>query len=128
MEACGAARSFGSRGHVSAHTPQPTAMLGPRLLEQSTNKLAAWAVWEGVRLSPGPICLLFRSRGRAQVSTVMAASTTTLRYPGYMDNDLVGLVGLAHPLRMRIARTYLRKVCGAGVQQVVLYRKTEKTR
>ncbi|CAE7233339.1 TUBG1 [Symbiodinium sp. KB8] len=26
------------------------------------------------------------------VSTVMAASTTTLRYPGYMNNDLVGLV------------------------------------
>lgn len=26
------------------------------------------------------------------VSTVMAASTSTLRYPGYMNNDLVGLV------------------------------------
>jgi hypothetical protein len=26
------------------------------------------------------------------VATVMAASTTTLRYPGYMNNDLVGLV------------------------------------
>lgn len=26
------------------------------------------------------------------VSTVMAASTTTLRYPGYMNNDLVGLM------------------------------------
>ncbi|KJE94277.1 tubulin gamma-1 chain [Capsaspora owczarzaki ATCC 30864] len=26
------------------------------------------------------------------VSTVMAASTTTLRYPGYMNNDMVGLV------------------------------------
>ncbi len=28
----------------------------------------------------------------ALVSTVMAASTTTLRYPGYMNNDLVGLI------------------------------------
>lgn len=28
------------------------------------------------------------------VSTVMAASTTTLRYPGYMNNDLVGLVAV----------------------------------
>jgi len=28
----------------------------------------------------------------ALVSLVMAASTTTLRYPGYMNNDLVGLV------------------------------------
>jgi len=26
------------------------------------------------------------------VSTVMAASTTTLRYPGYMNNDLIGLI------------------------------------
>ena len=26
------------------------------------------------------------------VSTVVAASTTTLRYPGYMNNDLVGMV------------------------------------
>ena len=26
------------------------------------------------------------------VSTVMAASTTTLRYPGYMNNDLIGLL------------------------------------
>ncbi|KAJ3437923.1 tubulin gamma-2 chain [Anaeramoeba flamelloides] len=26
------------------------------------------------------------------VSTVMSASTTTLRYPGYMNNDLVGLI------------------------------------
>jgi len=26
------------------------------------------------------------------VSRVMAASTTTLRYPGYMNNDLIGLL------------------------------------
>ncbi|KAK3237265.1 Tubulin gamma-1 chain [Cymbomonas tetramitiformis] len=31
------------------------------------------------------------------VSTVMAASTTTLRYPGYMNNDLVGLVAALIP-------------------------------
>eukprot|EP00976_Prorocentrum_cordatum_P080292 1183917-Prorocentrum_minimum.AAC.3 len=31
------------------------------------------------------------------VSTVMAASTTTLRYPGYMNNDLVGLVASLIP-------------------------------
>ena len=31
------------------------------------------------------------------VSTVMAASTTTLRYPGYMNNDLVGLVASLVP-------------------------------
>ncbi|CAG9463460.1 unnamed protein product [Pedinophyceae sp. YPF-701] len=32
------------------------------------------------------------------VSTVMAASTTTLRYPGYMNNDLVGLVASLIPI------------------------------
>lgn len=32
------------------------------------------------------------------VSTVMAASTTTLRYPGYSSNDLVGLVASLAPL------------------------------
>eukprot|EP00906_Rhabdomonas_costata_P012985 RCo018659 len=33
----------------------------------------------------------------ALVSTVMAASTTTLRYPGYMNNDLGGLVASLIP-------------------------------
>lgn len=31
------------------------------------------------------------------VSTVMSASTTTLRYPGYMNNDLVGLLSSLIP-------------------------------
>ena len=31
------------------------------------------------------------------VSTVMSASTTTLRYPGYMHNDLVGIVASLIP-------------------------------
>ena len=31
------------------------------------------------------------------VSTVMSASTTTLRYPGYMNNDLVGLISSLIP-------------------------------
>jgi len=31
------------------------------------------------------------------VSTVMAASTTSLRYPGYMNNDLVGLIASLVP-------------------------------
>eukprot|EP01104_Vermistella_antarctica_P009539 TRINITY_DN2462_c0_g1_i1.p1 TRINITY_DN2462_c0_g1~~TRINITY_DN2462_c0_g1_i1.p1 ORF type:complete len:443 (+),score=82.54 TRINITY_DN2462_c0_g1_i1:329-1657(+) len=33
----------------------------------------------------------------ALVSTVMSASTTTLRYPGYMNNDLLGLVASLVP-------------------------------
>ena len=31
------------------------------------------------------------------VSTVMAASTTTLRFPGYMNNDMVGLISSLIP-------------------------------
>lgn len=33
----------------------------------------------------------------AIVSTVMAASTSTLRYPGYMNNDLIGLISSLIP-------------------------------
>lgn len=32
------------------------------------------------------------------VSTVMAASTSTLRFPGYMNNDLVGLIASLIPI------------------------------
>ena len=32
-----------------------------------------------------------------QVSTVMSASTTTLRVPGYMNNDLIGLISSLIP-------------------------------
>lgn len=32
-----------------------------------------------------------------QVSTIMSASTTTLRYPGYMNNDLIGLIASLIP-------------------------------
>lgn len=31
------------------------------------------------------------------MSTVMAASTQTLRYPGYMNNDLVGIIASLIP-------------------------------
>ena len=31
------------------------------------------------------------------VSTIMSASTTTLRYPGYMNNDLMGLIASLIP-------------------------------
>ena len=32
-----------------------------------------------------------------QASTVIAASTQTLRYPGYMNNDLVGIIASLIP-------------------------------
>jgi tubulin gamma len=37
------------------------------------------------------------AQANSLVSTVMAASTTTLRYPGYMNNDLVGLIASLVP-------------------------------
>lgn len=37
------------------------------------------------------------NRPLSQVSTVMSASTTTLRYPGYMNNDLVGMISSLIP-------------------------------
>lgn len=36
-------------------------------------------------------------RSCPQVSTIMSASTTTLRYPGYMNNDLIGLIASLIP-------------------------------
>lgn len=37
------------------------------------------------------------SQANSLVSTVMAASTTTLRYPSYMNNDMVGLLASLIP-------------------------------
>lgn len=37
------------------------------------------------------------AESNALVSNVMAASTTTLRYPGYMNNDLIGLMASLIP-------------------------------
>ena len=37
------------------------------------------------------------SETNAIISNVMAASTTTLRYPGYMNNDLIGLIASLVP-------------------------------
>ena len=37
------------------------------------------------------------ANARAQCSTVMAASTQTLRYPGYMNNDLVSIIASLIP-------------------------------
>ena len=37
------------------------------------------------------------SQTNSLVSTVMSASTTTLRYPGYMNNDMIGLLASLIP-------------------------------
>lgn len=54
------------------------------------------------------------------VSTVMAASTTTLRYPGYMNNDLIGLMAPLIPTpRCHFLMTgYTPLSIGAGASTV----------
>ena len=44
-----------------------------------------------------PVHVIHSLRPCPQVSTVMAASTQTLRYPGYMNNDLVGIIASLIP-------------------------------
>ncbi|TKA58760.1 Tubulin gamma chain [Cryomyces minteri] len=59
------------------------------------------------------------------VSTVMSASTTTLRYPGYMHNDLVGIVASLIPTpRCHFLMTSYTPFTGDNVGQAKTVRKT----
>ncbi|KAI9792663.1 MAG: gamma-tubulin [Peltula sp. TS41687] len=59
------------------------------------------------------------------VSTVMSASTTTLRYPGYMHNDLVGIVASLIPTpRCHFLMTSYTPFTGDSVEQAKTVRKT----
>ncbi|KAK8188758.1 gamma tubulin MipA [Phyllosticta capitalensis] len=59
------------------------------------------------------------------VSTVMSASTTTLRYPGYMHNDLVGIVASLIPTpRCHFLTTSYTPFTGDQVEQAKAVRKT----
>jgi len=59
------------------------------------------------------------------VSTVMSASTTTLRYPGYMHNDLVGIVASLIPTpRCHFLMTAYTPFSGENVEQAKTVRKT----
>ena len=59
------------------------------------------------------------------VSTVMCASTTTLRYPGYMHNDLVGIVASLIPTpRCHFLMTSYTPFTGDSVEQAKTVRKT----
>lgn len=54
-----------------------------------------------------------------QVATVMAASTQTLRYPGYMNNDLVGIVASLIPTpRCHFLMTSYTPFTGDQIDQV----------
>lgn len=55
-----------------------------------------------IQFLPGTDCFFlvtisFYQLSCTQVSTIMSASTTTLRYPGYMNNDLIGLIASLIP-------------------------------
>ena len=55
----------------------------------------------------------------------MSASTTTLRYPGYMHNDLVGIVGSLIPTpRCHFLITSYTPFTGDNVEQAKTVRKT----
>lgn len=59
------------------------------------------------------------------VSTVMAASTTTLRYPGYMNNDLIGLVASLIPTpRCHFLMTGYTPIVMAEASAASMVRKT----
>ncbi|KKY21909.1 putative tubulin gamma chain [Phaeomoniella chlamydospora] len=59
------------------------------------------------------------------VSTVMSASTTTLRYPGYMHNDLVGIIASLIPTpRCHFLMTSYTPFTGDDVSQAKTVRKT----
>ncbi|RKO84380.1 tubulin gamma chain [Blyttiomyces helicus] len=59
------------------------------------------------------------------VSTVMSASTTTLRYPGYMNNDLVGLIASLIPTpRCHFLMTSYTPFTGDQVDKARSVRKT----
>ena len=59
------------------------------------------------------------------VSTVMCASTNTLRYPGYMHNDLVGIVASLIPTpRCHFLMTSYTPFTGDSVEQAKTVRKT----
>ena len=60
-----------------------------------------------------------------KVSTVMSASTTTLRYPGYMHNDLVSIVASLIPTpRCHFLMTSYTPFTGDNVEQAKTVRKT----
>ena len=66
----------------------------------------------------------FQSTNRL-VSTVMSASTTTLRYPGYMHNDLVGIVASLIPTpRCHFLQTSYTPFTGDNVEAARTVRKT----
>ncbi|KAJ5188347.1 Gamma tubulin [Penicillium cf. griseofulvum] len=59
------------------------------------------------------------------VSTVMSASTTTLRYPGYMHNDLAGIIASLIPTpRSHFLLTSYTPFTGANIEQARTVRKT----
>ncbi|KAI9835076.1 MAG: hypothetical protein M1819_002628 [Sarea resinae] len=59
------------------------------------------------------------------VSTVMSASTTPLRYPGYMHNDLVGIIAALIPTpRCHFLMTSYTPFTGDNVEQAKTVRKT----
>ena len=97
--------------------------------------LVSSLIWEQVVLDNGALSRIAADRLHVQepsfqqtnqlVSTVMSASTTTLRYPGYMHNDLVGIVASLIPTpRCHFLMTSYTPFTGDNVEQAKTVRKT----
>ncbi|EAW07490.1 gamma-tubulin mipA [Aspergillus clavatus NRRL 1] len=84
---------------------------------QQTNQLVSSAEPYNLLIVPVTNC--------RKVSTVMSASTTTLRYPGYMHNDLVGIIASLIPTpRSHFLITSYTPFTGDNVEQAKTVRKT----
>jgi hypothetical protein len=76
-----------------------------------------------LHLTPSIYILILTNR--LKVSTVMSASTTTLRYPGYMHNDLGGILATLVPTpRCHFLMTSYTPFTGDNVEQAKTVRKT----
>ena len=74
------------RTHAHTHTHTHTMRAGDTLQ----------ATWDSACTHAFALTHLRHTRA-TQVSTVMCASTTTLRYPSYMNNDLIGIIASLIP-------------------------------
>lgn len=75
------------------------SMLSLRRLVQNADSVVVLDNGALTRIAADRLHVQFPSLAQTNklVSTVMSASTTTLRYPGYMHNDLVGIIASLIP-------------------------------
>ncbi|XP_010189425.1 PREDICTED: tubulin gamma-1 chain, partial [Mesitornis unicolor] len=94
---------FPNQDEMSDVVVQPyNSLLTLKRLTQNADCVVSVPLRARPAAQPAPVQQPAPSRSEAQpllgqVSTIMSASTTTLRYPGYMNNDLIGLIASLIP-------------------------------